>query len=154
MLESIQEIWPFYFLGGVIIVVTFSGVSLFVAFIFKSKIRKRFTYFSLIVSIIFITICFHITYSKYKRLRNILKNDQYKIAVGPVENFDSRRYNGYNKVSFVVNLVKFEDRGFDVTNASNQPKFHGIPIDENSYVKIYYTRDMGKNYILKLWIRD
>ena len=121
---------------------------------FEKRSYKIFSWFFLIFAIIWTMTSFLGTFSNYKRLESILANGQYKIVEGQVENFDPMPYGGHKDESFTVNGIKFSFSDYTVTNAFNNTKSHGGPIDENSYVKIYYTAGGKNNYILKLWIRD
>lgn len=94
------------------------------------------------------------TYTNYTRLENILIDNQYKIAERAVKNFDLMPHSGHKDESFEVNGVMFAYSDYNVSNAFNNTKSHGGPIDVNSYVRIYYAEDGEKNPILKLWIRD
>ena len=94
------------------------------------------------------------TYSEYKSFKNILINQEYEVVEGKVENYDPMPHRGNKNESFIVNDIKFSYSDYSVTNAFNNTKSHGGPINRNSYVNIYYTSVCNNNYILRLEIKD
>jgi|MudIll2142460700_1097286.scaffolds.fasta_scaffold65312_2 hypothetical protein len=162
LVESGYRTWSFatnglifIVIGSVLVLAPYISKKYKISYIgFEKRSYKVFSWFMLIFALFWTTTSFLGTFSNYKRLKSTLTNGRYKIVEGPVENFDPMPYSGHKEESFTVNGIKFSFSDYIVTNAFNNTKSHGGPIDENSYVKIYYTVGGKNNSILKLWIRD
>ncbi len=108
--------------------------------------------------ILWTTMVFIITYSKYSACKRVMENKTYEEVEGFVENFQSVSYSPRSSQysimmdeSFSVKGVYFSYPGNDDSYIGfNQSKSHDGPIDEGKYVRIRYYEDL----ILQLWVKD
>jgi hypothetical protein len=162
LVETGYRTWNFAAFG--LIFVAIGTITLFAPIVFKKlnisyigfdkKSYKFFKWIFLLFSIFWTVTSFSSTYSEYKNFRNILESNSFKIVEGQVEQFDPMPHSGHKDESFLVDGIKFAYSDYWVTNAFNNTKSHGGPINENSYVKISYASGSNKNYILRLEIKD
>lgn len=160
--ETGYRTWNFASFGLIFVVI--GTIALFAPIVFKKfnisyigfdkKSYKFFKWFFFIFSIIWTFTSFSSTYSEYKNFKKILEGNSFKIVEGQVEQFDPMPHSGHKNESFWVDGVKFAFSDFVITNAFNNTKSHGGPVDENSYVRISYSSGGSKNYILRLEIKD
>ena len=149
--ESGYRTWVFLKPCGVLI-----GI-LLLFIIITSILEKKFNLHLRSLALKFITIGviiltlvgLVITYKEFLTFKIVLSEKKFKIIEGYIEHFDPMPYEGHATESFIINGIKFEYSDFDNSNAFNNTKSHGGPIDEGKYVRIYYYN----NKILKLLIK-
>lgn len=81
-----------------------------------------------------------------------VKNKNYEVVEGSVENFTPMPYGGHAKESFYVNGAYFEYSDYEITGGFNNTASHGGPIKGNGQkVRIsYYSKRNRSNIILIL----
>ncbi|MDD5494420.1 MAG: hypothetical protein PHG36_07110 [Dehalococcoidia bacterium] len=119
--------------------------------IFRGNTPKRIEFYILTgFATLWTIVLSGVLITEYISLSNALVENRYAIVEGVVTQFDPMPYTGRKDESFTVNGIKFKYSDYLVTNAFNNTKSHGGPIDEGKYVKIYYYD--GK--ILRLWVKE
>ncbi|MBK7408665.1 MAG: hypothetical protein IPJ40_11725 [Saprospirales bacterium] len=87
--------------------------------------------------------------NRYFELATCLRNCDYEVVEGLVENYNPNAPGGHYAESFTVNGVPFK-YGNATLIGFHKTKRYGGPIDEGKYVRIFYRNRL----ILKLWIRE
>lgn len=77
-------------------------------------------------------------FSSSANYANALKNNEYKIVEGRVNNFVPAPAEGHGMESFEVNGVPFSYSDYIITGGFNQTSSHGGPIKEGMLVRIAY----------------
>ena len=157
LLDSGYKSFSFSLTGVIFVIIGIAGLILFIL------LRKRSTRLSKHPVLFLIFICCWLgfavlwtgtsvasTYSEYIDLKNALVNNAYYTVEGVVDNFHPMPYAGHEHETFTVQGIQFEYSDYLVTNAFNNTKSHGGPIDQGKFVKIYYYE--GK--IIRLWVKE
>jgi hypothetical protein len=143
--------------GIIFMVIGIAGLVLVIKF--RNKLTVAFFHWKLLLIFFSVWTVFTIfwtalvlpsTLGEYLTLRNVLISNEFKTVEGIVSNFHPMPYEGHEEETFTVQGIRFSYSDYIATNAFNNTKSHGGPIDEGKAVKIDYYN--GK--ILRLWIKQ
>jgi len=119
---------------------------------FQSRWRAFSRYGMVVLAILWTAVVFLATYSAHLRHKWLVEENRCSVVAGPVEHFVPMPSAGHAQETFTVAGVPFGYSDFGVTDAFNNTRAYGGPINANSYVRICY--DPSDNAILRLEIRD
>jgi hypothetical protein len=86
----------------------------------------------------------------YGQLESALRNGQFDVVEGSVENFEPMHDWGNKRESFTVHGVRFRYSDFIVDQCFNNSSTHGGPIRAGLFVRVSYL----DSFILKLEVAD
>jgi hypothetical protein len=119
---------------------------------FQSGWRAFARYGMVVFAILWTAVVFLATYSVHLRHKSLVEENRCPVVEGPVEHFVPMPSAGHAQETFIVSGVLFGYSDFGVTDAFNNTRAYGGPINADSYVRICY--DPSDNAILRLEIRD
>jgi hypothetical protein len=144
----------FLAIGGTLLVAPLFLRKLKVSYVgFEKKGYQAFSWIFFVFALLWTVGVFVSTFSGYRKFKDMLMSGSCNTVEGKVENFDPMPHSGHKHESFTVNGVNFAFSDYVVTGAFNNTKSHGGPITADSYVRICYAPEEGRNHILRLEIR-
>lgn len=115
----------------------------------EPKLQTIFRFFFLGFAIFWTSTALMSTYGEYE----VLRDAEYKVVEGKVENFDPMPYSGHKHESYTVQGVEFSYSDYNVTNGFNNTASHGGPVNQNSVVRIFYVPRGSTNIITRLEVK-